>query len=229
MLPGTAQAAPAGVKGFDANVVITESQADAFWKAGFRFAVRYVGRREMASWDLSAPEAAMLLSRGFALMIVQHVRSGEWMPTAGLGAEYGANAAYFGRRIGFPPGVNVWLDLESVSSRAGTADVMAYCDAWYAKVAGAGYVPGVYVGWQPGLSGADLYELRFRHYWAAYNVAGHSRPAPRGYQLVQSGGSRRVGSLHAGGYDVNTTHLDREGGTVRWLKGGAGLLDGWFR
>ncbi len=219
MLSGTAQAAPAGVKGFDANVVITSDQAQAFWDAGFRFALRYVGRTQMASHDLSTAEAEMLLSKGFALMPVQHVLSGEWAASGDLGTEYGANAARFSQQIGFPPGVNVWLDLESVSTQATAADVIAYCNNWHAQVASAGYVPGVYIGWQPGLSGQQLYsKLKFQHYWAAYNVDGVSNPRPRGYQLVQSSGHGNVGSLSTDVYDVDETRVDAMGGQVLWLK-----------
>lgn len=219
MLSGTVQAAPAGVKGFDANVTITPEQADAFWDAGFRFALRYVGRTQMASHDLTADEAAMLLSKGFAVMPVQHVKSGEWLATGDLGTEYGANAAKFSQDIGFPPGVNVWMDLESVSTTSAADDVIAYCNNWYAQVADAGYVPGVYIGWQPGLSGSKLYSsLKFQHYWAAYNVDGVSSPKPRGYQLVQSSGSGNVGSLSTDVYDVDATHVDGKGDQVLWLK-----------
>jgi hypothetical protein len=219
MLSGTAQAAPAGLKGFDANVVITADQAQAFWDAGFRFALRYVGRTQMASHDLTTAEAELLLSAGFALMPVQHVLGGEWMPTGELGTEYGTNAAEFSRQIGFPPGVNVWLDLESVSTQAAASDVVAYCNNWYAQVADVGYVPGVYIGWQPGLTGHQLYSsLKFQHYWAAYNVDGVSRPAPRGYQLVQSSGSGSVGSLDTDVFDVDETYVDDAGGQVLWLK-----------
>lgn len=220
MLSGTAQAAPAGVKGFDANFVITSDQADAFWNAGFRFALRYVGRTQMASHDLTAGEAEMLLSRGFALMAVQHVLDEGWMPTAALGTEYGGNAAGFAKEIGFPGGVNLWLDLEGVSTAAASADVIAYCNNWHAQVAVAGYTPGVYIGWQPGLTGSQLYsKLKFQHYWAAYNVDGVSAPAPRGYQLIQSSTSATVGTLHAGDYDVDTTRVDALGGQVLWLQG----------
>jgi hypothetical protein len=219
MLSGSVQAAPAGLKGFDANVTITSDQADAFWDAGFRFALRYVGRTQMASHDLTADEAAMLLGKGFGLMPVQHVQSGEWLATGDLGTEYGANAAKFSQQIGFPPGVNVWLDLESVSTKSAPADVIAYCNNWYAQVAGAGYVPAVYIGWQPVLTGSQLYSsLKFQHYWAAYNVDGVSKPKPRGYQLVQSSGSGSVGSLSTDVFDVDTTRVDDKGGQVLWLK-----------
>jgi hypothetical protein len=218
MLSGSAQAAPAGAKGFDANAVVDAAQAQAFLAAGFQFALRYVGRTEMASHDLTTAEAETLLSAGLALMPVQHVLGGEWMPTGALGAEYGVNAAAFSQQIGFPPGVNVWLDLESVSTQAAASDVVAYCTSWYTAVSAAGYVPGVYIGWQPGLSGTQLYDLPFQHYWAAYNVDGVSTPHPRGYQLVQSSGSGTIGGFGTDVYDVDETYVDNEQGQVLWLK-----------
>lgn len=217
-LQGSVQNAPAGIRGFDANAVISSSVARQFVDAGYQFCVRYVGRTQMASHDLSAAEAQTLLDAGLALMPVQHVEAGEWAASAALGAEYGANAAQFVTAIGFPPGVNVWLDLESVSTQAATADVEAYCRTWYSAVAGAGYVPGVYIGWQPGLNGNQLYALPFQHYWAAYNVDGVSTPHPRGYQLVQSSGSGNVGTLSTDVYDVDETRVDAMGGQVLWLK-----------
>ncbi|HEV3052256.1 MAG TPA: glycoside hydrolase domain-containing protein, partial [Longimicrobium sp.] len=126
------------------NAIVTQQQAAAFLNAGFRFALRYVGRELMdAEKDLSAKEAEMLLKMGFALMPVQHVqRDHGWMPTADLGTLYGTNAAKFAQQIGFPQGVNVWLDLEGVSRSAPAEDVDAYCRNWYAAVAAARYVPG---------------------------------------------------------------------------------------
>lgn len=225
MLPGTAQAAPSGVKGFDLNFILTKQQADAFWNAGFRFALRYVGRVNMkAERDLSADEAERLLSRGFALMPVQHVegtpKHPTWMPTPEKGALYGANAAKFAQQIGFPPGVNVWLDLESVSESAAAADVIAYCNNWYAEVAAAKYVPGVYIGYGPGLTGQQLYSrLRFEHYWKAYNANDDVKPRPRGYQMEQTTShGEAVGGVQGTDYDVDTTYVDGMGGTVLWLK-----------
>lgn len=221
MLSGTIQKAPAGVRGFDANTPISDEAAQAFHAAGFRFCLRYVGRTQMAAHDLSAGEAERLLGHGLALMPVQHVLNPGWQPTAALGTEYGTNAAAFSREIGFPAGVNVWCDLESVDTSTPAADVIAYCNAWYGAVAAAGYVPGLYVGYQPGLTGEQLYTaLRFQHFWAAYNVDGVSTPHPRGWQLVQSEGSGTVGGITTETYDADTTRVDDAGGQVVWLQPG---------
>lgn len=219
MLSGTVQPAAPGIRGFDANTPISSDAAAQFYAKGFRFCLRYVGRTQMASHDLSTAEAETILDARLALMPVQHVLNPGWAPTEALGAEYGANAAKFAQQIGFPPGVNVWCDLESVADDTKAADVIAYCNAWYAGVAAAGYVPGLYVGYQPGLTGQQLYgSLKFQHYWAAYNVDGVSDPRPRGWQLVQSEGSGTVAGITTEAYDADTTHTDGEGGTVLWLQ-----------
>lgn len=220
MLTGAVAAASAGARGFDADTPLSDEAAQAFVQAGFTFCLRYVGRTAMnPSTDLSAEEAQRLLGHGLALMTVQHVEEPGWAPSQSLGEEYGRNAAEFTRQIGFPPGVSVWLDLECVDENAAASDVAAYCNAWYDQVAAAGYVPGVYVGYGPGLSGAQLYsELKFSSYWAAYNVDGVSRPAPRGWQMVQSTGSGTIGGVSTEVYDVDQIEMDGEGGVPRWLK-----------
>lgn len=219
MLTGTIQNAPAGVRGFDANTPIGSQAAKDFYDAGYRFCLRYVGRVQMASYDLTAQEANDILDAGLALMPVQHVLDPGWAPTQSLGAEYGANAAGFAQQVGFPPGVNVWCDLECVADDTPASNVTAYCNAWYDAVAGAGYVPGLYVGYQPGLTGQQLYgTLRFQHYWAAYNVDGVSTPRPRGWQMIQTVGSGTIGGITTEAYDADTTRTDGKGGTPLWLQ-----------
>lgn len=218
ILAGSVQAAPANSKGFDANTTITQAIAEDFYAQGYRFVVRYVGRTQMASHDLTAAEANTILDAGLALMIVQHVLDPGWSPTQSLGQEYGANAAAFTKAIGVPAGVNVWCDLEGVSTSAQASDVAAYCNAWAGEVSAAGYVPGLYIGWEPGLSGTQLYDLAFQHYWGAYNVDGSSTPWPRGFQLQQKVGSGgTIGGLSTQYYDDDDTETDGEGGTCLWL------------
>jgi len=149
-----------------------------------------------------------------ALMAVQHVEAEGWRPSLELGKTYGSHAAANAAEVGFPAGVNVWLDLEGVNHQVSAEDVIAYCNAWHREVAAAGYAPGIYVGASAILTGDQLYwRLRMRHYWKS----GSSVPSipERGYQLVQ----RIVpGDVVAGiAIDRNVTKTDSFGGTVRWL------------
>lgn len=218
-LPGVVQPVPAGMKGFDANQPVSASTAQAFYQKGYRFCVRYVGRTQMASYDLTTTEAKTILESGLALMIVQHVLNPGWAPSGGLGSQYGGNAAFFCKQLGVPPGVSVWCDLESVSSESTAADVIAYCNNWYDAVAGAGYAPGLYVGYEPGLTGAELYQkLKFSSYWGAYNVDGDETPLPRGWQLKQKvGTSGTVGGITTEAYDDDVSFVDQMGGQAHWL------------
>ena len=216
-LPGTAQSATTGVKGFDADTPISFAAAGQFFAQGYRFCLRYVGRTAMGNEDLTSDEAEDILRANLALMVVQHVEEEGWSPTGGLGTTYGTNAATFSQQIGIPAGVNVWLDLEGVSPAAAAGDVAAYCQAWYTAVAAAGYLPGIYVGWEPGLSAQQIYDLPFQHYWGAYNVDGDATPAC-GWCLKQHPGSGgTVAGVDTSVYDDDFALTDAEGRTAMWL------------
>lgn len=219
LLPGSVQPAPPGAKGFDANLTITGEIARAFKEQGYQFCIRYVGRVQNASYDLTAAEARIILGAGLALMVVQHVKQEGWQPTGDLGTQYGADAAQFVRAIGLPPGVSVWCDLEGVAPGTSAADTIAYCNNWCDGVAAAGYSPGLYVGWHSGLTAEQLYDsLRFKHYWQAYNLDQDEVPSVRGVQLRQSPGTGgTIAGVTTESYDDDYTMLDQLGGTAIWL------------
>jgi hypothetical protein len=214
-ISGTVQSAAPGLLGFDINQTVTSSLAQQFVQAGYHYCLRYVPFGEVLDPDLTTAEAEAILGAGLALTAVQHCMDSGWAPTGTMGTQYGQRAAGYLQDIGMPGGVNVWLDLEGVGSGAQAQDVIDYCNNWYAAVEAGGYVPGVYVGYQPGLSDQQLYDLAFQHYWAAYNV--NSSIPVRGYQLVQSPQSTRIGDLS---YDDDNTQTDSLGGNVLWLTAG---------
>ena len=211
-LSGKVQAATAGACGFDADSVITAELAQQFFALGYRFCVRYVSRSPESSSDLSSQEASAILGSGLALMPVQHVRAPGWSPTVDLGQQDGTEAAANAATVGFPPGVNVWCDLEGVAAGTEAAVVIAYCQAWFDAVTGAGFLPGLYVGAQAILSGQQLFDLPFQHYWRSQS----SVPAipTRGYQLIQLLPSVTVAGI---GIDVDVVQTDEEGGQAQWL------------
>jgi hypothetical protein len=211
-LQGTVQKAASAIIGFDCNQPLTALECKAFKEAGMDFCIRYVPRTaSLMSGNLTYEEAGIILASGLAISAVQHVPLPNWMPTGELGSRYGAFASQYAKNtVGLPEGMVLWLDLESVSTAATPQDVIDYCSSWYASVFRDGYVPGLYVGWQPGLNGEGLYNLPFKHYWRAYNA--DFTPDPRGYQLIQHT-QKTLGNVT---YDPNTTQEDKMGDSLLW-------------
>ena len=166
-LPGSVFAAPPGVHGFDVNSVLNRRTCEAAKARGFAFCIRYVSRQDVQpKEDLSETEASIILDAGLALMPVQHVAPENWSPSQALGTRNGKNAAKHAQQIGFPEGVNVWLDLEGAKASTPHDTMIAYCNAWFAEIEEAGFVPGVYVGARAILTGNELFwRLTTKHYW----------------------------------------------------------------
>ena len=199
--------------GFDVNQVLTADQALGFKKAGYNFCVRYVPRTAaLAPNNLTNAEAHDILAAGLALMPVQHVSLPGWKPNTNLGTMYGNFAAtWCSQTVQLPKGMNVWCDLEGVAGGTAAQDVIAYCQAWYNAVHTAGYVPGIYVGYDTGLTPDQLYnDISFQHYWRAYNGP---QVTTRGFQLLQ----KTQLTLNGVTFDPDITQLDNEGDAALWL------------
>jgi len=224
-LPGHVFTAPDGLRGFDTAETVTEAAAAAFHRQGYRFAVRYVRRDKPHASALSAKEAKYLLNAGLGLMAVQYVESdSSWKPTAAKGSRNGEIAASEADKLDFLWGVTIWCDLEGVAVGTPAQSVIDYCNRWHSEVSGAGYVPGLYVGYRAGLTPLQLYRsLRFTHYWGAYNLNADKYPAVRGLQMKQS--QRKPEESPAGfGLDFQTDRVsaDALGGRPTLL-----ALEGW--
>jgi hypothetical protein len=187
------ESAPEGSLGFDVNHPITLKQAKEAFNSGFTFCVRYVPRLELSLEPIGEPditfaEANDILDSGLALVLVQHVSVPGWTASANKGMRFGKNAAVYANQCGFPRGINIFLDLEEVSSTSTSAEIQAFCNEWFDAVEDVGYAPGVYVGSKNGLNAEQLFiGTKFRHYWHAASQADPPipRPGDRGYQMFQ--------------------------------------------
>jgi hypothetical protein len=211
-LPGTVQSASPAILGFDTDTIVSPALGQQFAASGYQFCLRYLSHGQEAAGDLSAQEAADILNAGLALMAVQHARSG-WLPSQVLGQQDGRDAAINAGNVGFPAGLCVWCDLEEVDSSAAAQDVIDYCEAWYAEVDAAGFVPGVYVGAGCLLTGRQLFGLSFQHYWRSQSQVPNI--PTRGYQLLQLFPTMTVSGIQV---DVNVTQSDYKGGAAQWLR-----------
>lgn len=212
-LQGTVTKAREGLTGFDVNQPLSALECNSFRRAGYAFCIRYIPRTSaLMTGNLSYEEAELILASGLALSVVQHVPLPSWMPTAALGAQYGSFAASYAKNtVGLPEGMILWLDLESVSKSATSEEVIGYCTEWFNAVQSVGYIGGLYVGWEPGLNGQQLYDLPVKHYWRAYNA--DFTPSPRGYQMIQ----HTQKTLNGVAFDPNTTQADQLNECVVWL------------
>lgn len=216
------QPATPNARGFDTDTKLTASTAAAFAKAGFTFAIRYLSRgTSESSGDLTSQETRDILGAGLALMAVQHVQSSGWWPTAQLGQQYGQDAVNNAQSAGLPPGVSLWLDLEGVNTGASASDVSAYCNAWSNEVAGAHYLPGLYLGYDSILDIEQLDTLQIQYYWRSGGDSEQSGSSfeypypPNGFCVVQSiGGSYAIDQV---AYDLDVIQADNLGATPRWL------------
>ena len=215
-LQGTVAEAKDGAEGFDTDCPVRPGVARQFAAGGYSFCARYLARGErQGADDLSPLEAAGILAAGLALMAVQHVAAEGWTPGRELGKTYGSNAAAHALAIGLPAGINVWCDLECVATGTASADVAGYCEAWFEAVQAAGFVPGLYVGANCGLTAQQLLESPFQHFWKS-----ESKVPPlsgRGYQIVQSAVASPV---HGLSIDRDVAQADRKGGRALWLAPG---------
>lgn len=174
-----------GAVGFDTDAVISRDLADKFHAVGYQYVLRYLSLgADIMEGDLTAAEAQDIVGAGLALGPVQHVRYVGWRPTGAMGAQDGNNAANHAVTIGIPPGVTVWLDLEGISDQAAPGAVSDYCRSWYQAVAGAGYMPGLYVGDHAILDSSQLYDLPFTRYW--HSASDVPDVPTRGYCMTQT-------------------------------------------
>jgi len=214
-LPGQVQDAASSVPGFDCDAVLSADVAHKFFSQGYKFCLRYLSRAQAAQ-NLTAQEATDILNSGLALMPVQHARPPGWSPDASLGQADGQEASANAKATGFPTGVSLWCDFEGVNTGARAQDVIDYARAWYHKVHAAGYSPGLYVGAGTLLSGQQLFDLPFRHYWRS------SSRVPdipkRGYQLIQFSPALQLNTI---AIDLDVALPDNEGGSARWLRASA--------
>ncbi len=208
-----------GSVGCDVASPLNPASAKQYYNNKYKFIIRYIGRGEPSSFDdLTAEEGQAIVDAGLALGVVQHPRAPGWQPTGDLGTRFGAAAASLSGEAGLPFGVTVWLDLEGVAGGTPAQNVIDYCNNWYAEVAAVGYVPGIYIGANPGLTADQLYwDLHMASYWRGGSSEAAGVPADiphRGYQMVQ-----RITGAGTTEFDTDTIKTDNFGGAAQWCVG----------
>lgn len=217
MIDGRVAPLPDGSIGLDLTTRLNRVSAKQYYNKNLRFIIRYVGRDDgsMTYVDLNQEEGQAIIDAGLGLGVVQHPLAEGWRPTRELGIQFGSAAARLCGGAGLPVGVTVWLDLEGVASGCPAQHVIDYCNAWYDEVAAVGYIPGVYIGANPGLTADQLYwELRIASYWRGGSSVSAGVPADiphRGYQMTQ-----RITGAPGSEVDMDVIKTDNFNCAVHW-------------
>lgn len=181
---------PNGSIGFDhSGSKLTYALASGYVSKGYKFCIRYIPNPlSPGGTDLTSDEAEEILAAGLSLGAVQHccdaTRNSQFVPSESMGSDWGSVAAQCSVDAGIAAGTTVWLDLEGVKAGTLPTETLAFCNQWFAKVAQAGFEPGLYVGFDCGLTSDQLFfQLTTKHYWRAPSAA--PNVSYRGYQLLQ--------------------------------------------
>ena len=146
-------------------------------------------------------------------MAVQHVMYAGWNPTSQLGESNGNSVALNAAAAGLPEGITIWLDLEGISPVSTSADVVAYCNAWFTIVNAAGYRTGLYVGANSILTSQQLYDnLNVSAYWQSGSIV--PMVSVRGYCMIQTiSNSYKIAGVS---YDQDVIQPDNLGNLPVW-------------
>lgn len=199
--------------GIDTVAILTPAKLAELRGIGHSFAVRYVpfGGSSTGGWDVTRHEVEHILAAGMVLMLVQRCRVANWTPSALRGKGDGERAADYALALGYPAGATIWCDLEGVSLGVPPDETIGHVNAWSTAVSAVGYSPGLYVGWQCGLTSAQLYHrLGLARYWRSASAVPEVQM--RGYCMRQS-----VEQIVAGlRVDMDTIQADHLGGLPIW-------------
>ena len=167
--------------------------------------IRYVSLYKINPvWDISLAEAGRILAHVPALGLVQHCLAAQppakgWTAAPKNGALKGAIAKQHADLVGYPSDSHLSYDDEDVSS----GDIAGEISQWCAAIARP---PCLYVGFAPGLSPDELWELPEIHiYWGA---AGNWGPSTCGVAMRQHYPEIHIGHVP---FDWNLATADKRG------------------
>ena len=186
----------------------TAAQAKALAARGVDFFVGYLG-------CMNAARLGYVLDAGLAFMPV--TLAGEVFD--GADDEIAQLKA-----LGIPAGVTVWLDVEGKKTLdVPLAELTDKINAWASKVAGAGYVAGLYIAPPQPFTGPELAKLAVTRYW---NSAGRIQDRngriwdePEGVGFCMRQGYPQGFFLDTGVFvDPNMVLADRRGRVPTWVR-----------
>jgi hypothetical protein len=170
----------------DCNTVLTAGVCAQLVQAGHPGVMRYVSFAGLPRVGcISSLEAQVITDAGLQLLLVMHVRGTRannfhWHPSACSGTDDGNEAAACAKAAGYPLGSHVFVDIEGVSDTQ--EQTVAYTVAVQRAIISAGYLSGLYDGFDAQLDANAKWLLPGNSYWAA---PGGREVERRGYAIRQ--------------------------------------------
>ena len=216
-----------GCWGVDTSAKLSASAIQALASATvlgqpIRAVCRYVFFGPPKGGDIDELELERIRTAGLVLWLAQHVRSGSWVASGPLGAVDGqwavrnALAAGYAPVAASPPPA-LCLDMESVRNPG--PDAVAHALQWRDVVALAGFRPVVYIGFDCGLTPAELATLGVP-IWSDYGT--RVPPPGRGFAGKQHSQTTVAGV----GVDPDEFHADMAGECVYGMGEADAHVDG---
>jgi len=194
-------------RGVDTIIPFSAHMAQTFKEGGYSFVVRYLGA-------LNTTERDNILNAGLGLLAVAYSRRAGWVPSGVEGASDGDSAVRHAQQAGLMRGMTLFCDMEGPELGVSPGAVISYINNWATRVIQAGYLAGLYVGYQVPLTPNQLYHsLNVTGYWSSCSLP--QAVAVRGYQMFQD----HPGNFTIFGYrvDTNTIKADLNGDTPVWM------------
>ena len=175
--------------GVDTDARLTAQSALQLRAANYQgnpleFVARYLSIGAEGGEDLTAEEVGWIMAANLALLVVQHVRNPDWVPSADQGTKDGAEAGKNAEAVGYTKGCHIVVDLEGVEPGTSADVVIGYVNAWATAILAAGYQPMLYVGYSTMLTSEQLYEALpdITAYWSDFAAR---QVAVRGFCMKQ--------------------------------------------
>ena len=212
---GVAVTASPSTLGFDCDGHLPAAAFAVFQNTlSYGFGIRYVSRGTPYTRDIDSAETGAFLSADMPLLLVQHPPVPQWEVVPDNGTAWGAAATANAAIACVPKGVSIFCDLEEVQDGSSVADITDFCNNWSASVAKAGYIPGLYVGSNCGLSDDQLSALNFVVFWKSCSNV----PTPtQGYAMIQGPCDVQRGDATVM-VSVDENNISSTPGALAWLK-----------
>ena len=178
-------AVAAGVKGFDAGTVPTDTQLSCLKNAGY--GVAFLNDLDSTTSPTFSQAYATAKSLGMTVVPFQGYYSPAFADL-GQAVSRGKLMVTHAQAVGYPKGSQVFVDIEG-NNVAGTsrAAQIQWVETWAKQVTAAGYVAGVYVGQPQELQATDFNEISMPDVSVFWQSQSSSAPDPlQGYVVKQS-------------------------------------------